>query len=160
MKRYFVFVTVVVLSLVASGVLLAQGNSQIGVWKLDVAKSKYVNSQAPKSETRTVEAQGDGAKYTFEGVAADGSRLAYSFTTNYDGKDSAISGVGFPDGADTIAVVRVNANTSTATAKKAGKVVRTTKTVISKDGMVTTLTAKGTNAQGQPTSMTAVFNKQ
>ena len=53
-----------------------------------------------------------------DGVAGDGSRIAYSYTTNYDGKDSAISGVGFPNGADTIAVKRVDANTTTATVEE------------------------------------------
>ncbi len=150
----------IALSLVTSGLLLAQSNSAIGIWKLNVAKSKWVNVQAPKSETRTVEAQGNGAKYTFEGIAADGSKIAWSFTTNYDGKDSAISGVGGPNGADADALTRVDANTTKAASKKAGKVVQTTTAVVSKDGKVTTLTSKGTDAQGKPTSSVTVFDKQ
>lgn len=160
MKRFFVFATVAALSLVASGLLLAQTNSALGTWKLNVAKSKYVNTQAAKSETRTVEAQGNGAKYTYEGVAADGSKIAFSFTTNYDGKDSPIIGVGYPNGADTIAIKRVDAKTTTASAKKSGKVVVTTTSVVSSDGKVTTNTTKWTNAQGQPTSATTVWDKQ
>ncbi|MGA2510312.1 MAG: hypothetical protein ABSG27_08765 [Candidatus Acidiferrales bacterium] len=160
MKRLLIFATVVALSLVASGLLMAQSNSALGTWKLNVAKSKWVNVQAPKSETRTIEAQGNGAKYTFEGVAGDGSHFAWSFTTNYDGKDSAISGAGAPNGGDTEALKRVDANTTTATTKKGGKVVQTTTAVVSNDGKVTTLTSKGTNAQGQPTSSTTVFDKQ
>ncbi len=160
MKRIFLLVSIAALSFVATGSLSAQENHQIGTWKLNTAKSKYVNAPAPKNETRTVEAQGAGAKYSFDGVAADGSRITYSFTTNYDGKDAAISGTGFPNGADTIAIKRVSADSSTSTAKKAGKVVQTTTTVVSADGKVTTLTTKGTNAQGQPTSSTAVWEKQ
>jgi hypothetical protein len=160
MKRMFVFVTLIALSLVASGALLAQSNSAIGAWKLNVAKSKYVNTQAPKSETRTVEAQGNGAKYTFEGVAGDGSQIALSFTKNYDGKDSAISGVGAPNGGDTDALKRVDANTIRGTMKKSGKVVQRTTAVVSNDGKVTAITSTGTNAQGQPTSSTTVWDKQ
>jgi hypothetical protein len=160
MKRSFACVAVIALSLVTSGLLMAQSNSAIGTWKLNVAKSKWVNVEAPKSETRTIEAQGNGAKYTFEGIAADGSHFAWSFTTNYDGKESAISGVGGPNGADTDALTRVDANTTKAVSKKGSKVVQTTTAVVSKDGMVTTLTSKGTNAQGQPTSSTTVFDKQ
>jgi hypothetical protein len=159
MKRLLVFAVVAVLSLVASG-LLAQSNPQVGTWKLNVAKSKFGSAPAPKSQTQTVEAQGNGAKYSVEGVAADGSRIAYSFTTNYDGKDSPISGAGFPNGADTIAVKRVDANTDTATWKKAGKVVGTNRIVVSKDGKVRTFTAKGTDEQGQATSATVVWDKQ
>ena len=99
-------------------------------------------------------------KVNVEGVAGDGSRIAYSYVSNLDGKDSAISGVGAPGGEDTIAVKRVDANTTTSTAKKAGKVTATTRTVISKDGKVRTVTAKGTDDQGKPLSVTAVSDKQ
>lgn len=160
MKRILMCVSVVVMSVVSSGPLLAQTNPFVGTWTLNLARSKYVNVPAPKSETRVVEAQGTSVKYSFEGVAGDGSRIAYSFTTNYDGKDSKISGVGFPNGADTIAGTRVNANTVTSSSKKAGVVVQTTRSVVSADGMVTTLTAKGTNAKGEPTTSTAVWDKQ
>ena len=159
MKRVFLFVTVVGLCLVASGLLLAQSNTQVGTWKLNLAKSKYVNMQAPKSETLTVEATGDGAKYSFEGIAADGSPIKCSFTTNYDGKDSPTSGV-CTNGSDTSAIRRVDANTIEATLKKAGKVVLTVTDVVSKDGKVSTASLKGTNEQGQPTSGTDVWDKQ
>jgi len=57
--------------------------------KLNLTKSKYNTAQPPKSETETAEAQGDGStKLSYEGVAADGSPFAFSFATNYDGKDS------------------------------------------------------------------------
>jgi hypothetical protein len=160
MKRLLVLTTVIALSLVASGPLLAQSNPHVGTWNLNIAKSKYVNEEAPKSETRIVEAQGDGAKVSFDGVAADGSRIAYSYTTNYDGKESLVFGVGKPYGHDTIAVKRVNANTTTEILRKLGRVVGTMRTVVSKDGDVTTITVKGTNEQGQPTSTTTVWDKQ
>jgi hypothetical protein len=159
MKRFFMFVSVIALSLVTPGLLMAQSNSALGIWKLNVSKSKWVNVQPPKSETRTIEAQGDGAKYTFEGVNADGSHFAWGFITNYDGKDSAISGAGAPNGGDTEALTRVDANTTKATIKKGGKVVQRTTAVVSKDGKVAILTSKGTNAEGQPTSSTTVFDK-
>jgi hypothetical protein len=158
MKRLLVFAVVGGLSLVASG-LLAQSDPAVGTWKLNVAKSKFA-ATPPKSQTRTVEAPGDGEKVSVEGVAADGSRYKYSYMTNLDGKDSAVSGVGFPNGADTLAVKRIDANTTTATWKKAGKVVGTNRTVVAKDGKVTTMTNKGTNAQGQPTTATVVWDKQ
>jgi hypothetical protein len=160
MKRLLLFTAVFALSLVTSGLLLAQSSPLLGRWKANLAKSKYVNAPAPRSQTRTVEAQGNGAKFSFDGVAGDGSRVAYSFTTNYDGKDSAISGVGAPGGEDTIAVKRVDAHTTTSIGKKAGKVVRTNRTVVSKDGKVTTTTGKGTDEHGKPISTTTVYDKQ
>ena len=160
MKRLLTLGTVVVLILISYGLLTAQSNPALGTWKLNVAKSKYVGTPAPKSNTTTITAQGDGVKVSVEGVAGDGSRIAYSYMTNLDGKDSAISGVGAPGGEDTIAVKRVDANTTTSTAKKAGKVTATTRTVISKDGKVRTVTAKGTDDQGKPLSVAAVYDKQ
>jgi hypothetical protein len=160
MKRVLMFATVIALSLVASGQLLAQNNSLIGTWKFNAAKSKYVNVTAPKSATRINEAQGDAVKVSVEGISADGSRIAYSFTTKFDGKDSAVSGVGAPNGADTITETRIDANTVTATVKRAGKEVQTNRGVVSKDGKVLTITAEGTNAQGQAISYTSVWDKQ
>ena len=160
MKRVLTVFAVTVVVLTASGLMLAQSNPLLGTWKLNVAKSTYVKVLPPKNETRTVEAQGAGTKYSLKGVTVDGSRIGYSYTTNYDGKDSPVSGVGQPNGYNTIAIKRVDASTTTATAKKDGKVVQTWRTVLSKDGKVATITSKGTNAQGQPTSATSVWEKQ
>jgi hypothetical protein len=159
MKRMFVFVTVIALSLVASGVLLAQESPFFGRWKLNVAKSKFIGTQAPKSETRTVVAQGNGETVTYEGIAANGSPISYSFTSNLDGKDSPISGTQ-PLGSDTVAARRVDANTVRSISKKAGKTIYTTKTVVSKDGKVSTQMTIGENGDGVGISITTVWDKQ
>lgn len=159
MKRIFVFVTAIALSLAASGVSLAQNNPFVGTWKLNLAKSKFTGIQAPKSETRTIVAQGAGEKITYKGIASDGSPISYSITTNLDGKDVPYSGTQ-PFGADTVAPKRVDANTVTSVSKKAGKTLFTTRTVVSKDGKVSTQTTKGTDDKGQPISVTTVWDKQ
>jgi hypothetical protein len=159
MKRIFVFVTAIALSLVASGVSLAQDNPFVGKWTLNLAKSKFAGMQAPKSETRTIVAQGDGETITYEGIASDGSSISYSITTNLDGTESPYSGTQ-PFGADTVTVKRVDAHTHTSVSKKAGKTLFTTRTVVSKDGKISTQTTKGTNDKGQPISITTVWDKQ
>src|ERR1700674_4977581 len=113
MKRLLTLATVVLLAVVSSGLLLAQSNPEIGTWKLNLAKSKYSPGPAPKSQTRTYEMQGDGLKVSRNGVAGDGSPIAYSNTTKYDGSDVSLSGVGTPNGADTVANKRIDANTVT-----------------------------------------------
>jgi hypothetical protein len=155
MKRIFL---VACLTLAISP-LLAQNDPWVGTWKLNVAKSRYTGTSTPKSETRTVVAQGNGYQVTYEGIAADGSRISFSLTSNFDGKDSPISGTA-PFGADTIATKRVDAYTITSVIKKAGKEIRTVVNVVSKDGKVTTQTGKGTNEQGQPISYMAVWDRQ
>jgi hypothetical protein len=155
MKRALGYGVVVLLVAMASVQVIAQSNPLLGTWKLNVAKSKYTGSPAPKEMTRSVEADGDSVKYTYAGTAADGSSISYSFTVKYDGKDYPMSG-NAPGGIDMIAIKRVNANTYEATQKKAGKVAANTKVEVSKDGKVTTVTSKGTDS----TSYVAVYDKQ
>ena len=157
--RLLKFASILVLVAVACAPAFAQDNPAVGTWKLNLEKSKYNPGPAPKSLTRTVEAQGDQVKYIFEGVNADGSGFAYSFTVRYDGKDYPVTG-SMPGGADTIAIKRIDSNMFEATLKKAGKVVGTSKAEVSKDGKVTTITSEGTNEGGQPTNTVAVYDRQ
>jgi hypothetical protein len=161
MKRILVVVTVVLLAALAPSVLLAQSNPLIGTWKMNTAKSKYNPGPVPQSQTQTVEAQGDGVRVRSEGTAADGSHITWGYTANYDGKDNPVSGgTGVLNGADTVAVKRINPNTTENTFKKAGKVVLTGRDVVSKDGKVRTITAKGTDANGHAVSRVIVLDKQ
>lgn len=161
MRRIFPVIAVVVLVLAVSGLMLAQGAAPfIGTWKLNLAKSKYTGGPAPTSDTLTFEAQGNGWRFSNQGVAADGSRIAYSYTTNLDGKPVPVSGPGTPGGGDMQAVKRINSNTTTGTYTKAGKVVATIRDVVSKDGKVMTITTKGTDAKGQPFTRLTVWDKQ
>ncbi len=60
------------LSLVTTG-LHAQANSTMGMWRLNVAKSKYNPGPAPMSESRVYEAFGAGGiKATFTRVEVGG----------------------------------------------------------------------------------------
>jgi hypothetical protein len=160
MKRILESVAVVVLAVLVSGVLLAQSNPYIGTWKLNTAKSRFSLAPAPKELTQTFEAHGDGVKVSTEGTAADGSHTAYSYMANYDGKDNPVSGTGAPGGADTIALKRLNPNITESTWRKAGKVVRTARSVVSDDGKVRGVTSRGTDPNGLPGRDLIVFDKQ
>jgi hypothetical protein len=157
--RLLKFASILVLVAVACVPAFAQSNPAIGTWKLNVEKSKYNPGPAPKSLMRTLEAQGENVKYSFEGVSAEGTGVAYSFTVAFDGKESPITG-SMPGGADAISIKRIDASTFEATLTKAGKVIGTAKSEISKNGKVTTVTAQGTNAEGQTTTSSAVYDKQ
>jgi hypothetical protein len=156
MKRALAFAFVVIFVAIASAQLFAQANPLLGTWKLNVAKSKYTGTPMPKEMTRTLEAEGDSVKYTYAGTAADGSPVSYGFTAKYDGKDVPMTGTA-PGGVDMIAIKRVNANTTEATQKKAGKVVANTKVEVSKDGRVTTITSK---SAVDSSHYVAVYDKQ
>jgi hypothetical protein len=159
MKHALRFVAIAVLAVVCCCTLPAQSNPLVGTWKLNVEKSKYEPGPAPKSLTRTVEAEGEGVKYTFEGVSADGKPLTYSFSVQFDGKDNPVSG-SMPSGADTISAKRTDSNHYVATLKKDGKVVGTSKVTVSKDGKVTTVDATSTTAIGGKEHDMQVYDKQ
>ena len=162
MNRISAIVAVVVVSLAVSGLMLAQNTAdpRVGTWELNLAKSNFAGMPAPKSETRTVEAQGNGEKITFDGVAADGSPIAFSLTTDLDGKPVPLVGTGVPGGADMSAPKRIDPYRLTSTSTKAGKVVTRDRFVVSKDGKVTTQTRKTTDAKGQPITQVLVWDKQ
>jgi hypothetical protein len=160
MKRCLFLLIALALSGIAASQSMAQGNPYVGTWKLNVAKSKFGGTPAPQSSTREVVAQGTSAKYSFTGVAADGSAVAYSFTTNYDGKDSPVTGSGMPGGADMIAIKRINANKAEAHLKKGGKEIGKAESTVSKDGKVTTVITHVKDAAGKDVTVESVYDKQ
>jgi hypothetical protein len=91
---------------------------------------------------------------------ADGASYAYSFSTNYDGNDSAITGTGAPGGADTIALKRLSSRKVEGTLKKDGKAVGKVAAEVSKDGKLATVKAKGKTADGKEFSTDSVYDKQ
>jgi len=52
-------------------------NPVLGTWTLNLEKSKFTGMPTPKSLTRTVSADGDSVKYSYEGTGADGAALTY-----------------------------------------------------------------------------------
>jgi hypothetical protein len=160
MKRVLMLLTVLAAYAVVAGPLMAQANPFLGTWKMNAAKSKAGGAPLPQSATRTVVADGAGAKYTFAGTGADGKAYEYSFSTNYDGKDGAITGSGAPGGSDTISIKRTGPGKATAILKKGGTEVGTAMSEVSKDGKTTTVTNKGTGADGKPFTGVTVYDKQ
>jgi hypothetical protein len=159
MKQVLRIVAITVFVVMCCSSLRAQSNPLLGTWKLNLTKSKFDPGPAPKSLTRVVEAQGDGVKYTFTGVGADGKPLSYGFSVHFDGKDNPINGT-IPSGADTISATRPDANHFVATLKKGGKVLGTSKVTVSADGKTTTVDSAGTTAAGAQAHDVQVFDKQ
>jgi hypothetical protein len=156
MKRLFTIFTVIFLTLTAGGLVLAQSNPFVGTWKLNLAKSKYDPGPPPKSQTRTWDASG---KVSVEGVGATGKPMAYGYTLKNDGKDYPTTGA-IPNGAETVATKQINANTLEANFMRGGKHAETTRFVVSKDGKVLTITAKGSLASGESFNNLIVWDKQ
>jgi hypothetical protein len=133
------------------------GDPVLGTWKLNVAKSQYSPGPAPKSQTRTYTAAGDGYTFSAKGVDAEGKPTATDFTVAYDGKYHPVTG---NPNVDSVMVKRIDANTVEATQKKGDKVAVRTTRVVSKDGKTLTATSKGANAAGKAYTNVEVFDKQ
>jgi hypothetical protein len=159
MRRVVAVLAVLFFAVLARPVL-SQENPFLGTWKLNLASSKFEGAPVPKSQTRTVTQQGNGVKYSFEGVAADGTPIAFSFVTYYDGTEAAIKGTGVPAGADSITLKRVNSHKVEGTLHKGGKDVGKVAVEVSKDGKVATVKGKGKNADGKEYSTESVYDKQ
>jgi hypothetical protein len=157
MKRVLLVVAIALFVLVGSSTLRAADNPLVGTWKLNTEKSKFDPGPAPKSLTRTIVAEGDGVKYTFEGVAADGTAISYGFSVHFDGKDNPVTG-SMSAGADNISAKRTDANHYVATLKKAGKVVGTSQVSVSADGKTTTVDSTVTT--GTKSHDVQVYDKQ
>ena len=157
-RRSGTFMTIATLVLMALGSAVIAADSNIGIWKMNPAKSKYSPGPAPKSQTVTIEAWGaDGFKYVADGVNAEGKPMHWAFQVKYDGKSMPFTGN--PD-VDTISSKRIDANTVESTTQLKGKPAMTSKVAISADGRTRTLTQTGKNAKGQDVNNVVVYDKQ
>jgi hypothetical protein len=134
---------------------LAQTN--LGTWKLNVAKSTYSPGPAPRSGTFTFQKEGQDLKNTSEGIDAEGKPVKAVFIHIYDGKPYPTTGA---PGVDSSSYTRVDANIVKFTRMNAGKVVQTGFHVVSSDGKSLTVITAGTDASGREINNHAVYEKQ
>jgi hypothetical protein len=131
---------------------------QAGTWKMNMEKSKFANDMpAPKGETVVIEEQEGGLKVVSNGLNAEGKPTHFEYSVKYDGKDYPVTG---SPAVDAVAVKKINDSTIETIRKKNGVVVTTNTSVISKDGKTRTNTFHGKNANGEPRTWTAIFDKQ
>jgi hypothetical protein len=158
-RQVYLFTAVAVaLVIVLGGMALAQSNNpQVGTWKLNVAKSKYTAGPASKSGTTKIETAGTGVKYIVDQVGADGAKLHWEFTAQYDGKDYPVAG---NPNADMVALTRSDPNHVKLVNKIGGKVTTTQTSVVSSDGKTRTVTTTGTNSRGQKINTVAIYERQ
>jgi hypothetical protein len=145
-------VVAVGLAMAFTGNAFAQtGNSELGTWKMNPAKSKTNN----KDVTNTIEAVGDSIKVQVDVIRAD-SESHYSYTLKLDGTFVKIDGAAASG--DEVAGTRIDANTVRYDFKRAGKTAGSQSIVVSADGKTRTQTML--NASGAPTGTVQVYEKQ
>jgi len=153
MFRLLLVVALLVVSFPAVG--HAQRDSVIGIWKLNLAKSKFAPGTAPTDNTVTVEPAGQGIRVTSTTVRAR-KRIVVHYTAYLDGQDYPVTGS--PD-YDMVSLKR-NGVTVEGTRKKNGKVVQTYQRVVSEDGKTMTVATTGKDASGRTLNSVAVFDRR
>jgi hypothetical protein len=143
---------------VVSGVATAAApDPVVGTWKLNAAKSTFTAGPALKSQMRTYSQSGDTITMEMKSVGADGTEVSTRTAYQFDGKDHPVKGS--PD-FDSLSPQQVEPGTARFTLKKGGKTIGTTDRTVSKDGKTLTSKMKLTNAKGEQTESTLVFDRQ
>ena len=109
---------------------------QLGVWQVDLQKSRYYPGPPPVSETRTFTREQDGVKGTVVRKLADGREERIEYRADYD-MEYPVSGT---DAYDAVKFKRIDAYTSDAVLSHAGRVFGMARRVISSDGRTMTIT--------------------
>lgn len=157
MRPLAVTAALVVLFFSGSVNLLAQGTAPgLGTWITDVAKSKYSPGPPPKSQIIKYEAAANGVKRTIDTVDAKGQKT-HTEVTLIEGKEVPVPNAPQPT---TLTWRRIDDHTTEIVNRVNGKVMLTTRRVISADGRTATITQTGANTQGQKVNNTIVQTKQ
>jgi hypothetical protein len=160
MKRQL---AVIALALCVFGsVAQAADDPQLGTWKLDLARSKFVTGTPPRSSIATVKPYGkDGADLTVDQVTAGGDKFQIHYSAEYDGKPNprTETGPGAIAG-QTVTLKRTDPRTVERIVYLAGKPVGSEHWVISADGKTRTVTQFGTDAKGKPIDNLQVYVRQ
>jgi hypothetical protein len=147
---------VVALTLVGSGVMLAQSDPFIGTWKLNLAQSKFTAGVPPKEQTVTLVQAGDQYQVTISGKAPDGTPFSGQYSIPMKGGAGKVLAGPY----DAVSSKRINDNTLEVSDMKGGKEVMHIHVVVSKDGKTQTGTAKGVDLQGKPVASVGVYDKE
>jgi len=137
----------------------AQNPSQdgwIGVWKLNVAKSKSQGGPLPKSNTIRIEDLSPGIKVVNDWVNSVDIPSHSEFSAKFDGKEVPVAGL--PPGS-TVSLNRIDARRLDVVQKSAG-VTLSARYAVAGDGKTLTVTQTITNVDGLKLNNTLVFDHQ
>jgi hypothetical protein len=162
MSRRATFMLIgILLSLAIGGfpqVGFAQTDPLLGLWQLNLAKSKFSPAPPYKSMTAYFQGEGQNRKAAVVGIDTAGNPQTIVFLELIeDGKPHPVTG---SPNVDAATATRVDANTANISYLKEGKVVQTGTLVTPPDGRTYTLTLTGTLRDGRQINYVYVLDKQ
>lgn len=136
----------------------ASAQDPVGVWKVNLAKSKYSPGPAPKSSTiATTAVAGGGYKSVTETVPATGAPVKAEVTWAFDGKPHPVTG---NPNATSQTYTKGDARNYTVASTVGGKATVTSKVTLAADGKSRTVAQAGTDAQGRAVNNMIFYDKQ
>jgi hypothetical protein len=128
----------------------------LGVWKLNLARSRFNPGPAPRSQTRTYVETPKGIQVTIRSVGVNGRSSTIEFPERYDGRDYPVQG---SEVADALALVRINDYMAEAAMKHAGNVVATAKRLITDEGKTLIISYQEPSSE-HPVNNQLVYDRQ
>jgi hypothetical protein len=153
--------TLIVLCMLATSapVALAQDDTHVGVWQLNLAKSSFNPGPPPKRQTLWYKAEAGQLTALLQGLDAEGRPInpdVGNLAIYFDGKDHPTMRPGY----DSSVWTRLSPRKYVVYRKKNGKVVLTSTNVVSDDGKTMTITTTGTDENGRPVNNITVYDRQ
>jgi hypothetical protein len=116
----------------------------VGVWQLNLAKSRYFPGPGPTSETRTYTREGDSVVGVILRMFQNGRRERIEYTANFD-REYPVMGT---EEYDHVVLKRIDEYTSEAVLSHAGRVYGIARRVIASDNKSMTITFRRENQTG------------
>ena len=139
-----------------AGAACFAADPQMGHWKLNEAKSKFMPGTA-KNTMVVYEAAGNEVKVTVDGVDANGKSTHNEWTGKVDGKNYPV--IGDPT-SEARSYKKIDDRTLQLTLWYHGRVMATGRIVVSADGKSRTVAINGTDAKGKKVKNTSVYDKE
>jgi hypothetical protein len=124
----------------------------VGVWQVNLAKSRYFPGPAPTSEIRTYTREGDSVVGIIQRAFPDGRRERIEYTANYD-REYPVMGT---ESYDHVVLKRIDEYTSEAVLSHAGRVYGVARRVIASNERTMTITFRR-EAQSGPSVYNVVL---
>jgi hypothetical protein len=128
-----------------------------GTWTLNLQRSKYPPGTLPKRMVIQMEAVGDSIRYRSETIDAGGRTSTAEYIAGYDGKEAIVKGrlgLLLP-----VSLKRVDSNTVEASYMRGFQVVATSRRVVSKDGLVMTVTTTSKDKDGNTVTNIGIYDR-